>query len=164
MNTEKFSESKPILAYDGTVINADGTTFGESIDTKGYRSLVIPLDLTRTTDGQIDSIGFQESSDNNVSDAWADVDDSENLYYPDDFPVALTGVVHVGSVAKERYVRLKFVASAFTSGNIAIPKTLGFLQDALTKPERKESSVIADADVLSPDQTADAVTTPPKRT
>ena len=163
MNTERFSESKPVLALtaaQGTLASAT-TTLGEAIDTKGYRSLTIPLDIDITT-GEIASIGFQESSDDGVADAYAAIDDSEVLYYPDDFPVDADKVVHVGCVAKERYVKLSIVTTGTVA--IAIPKSLALLQDALTKPERKESSVIADADVISPDQTADAVTTPPKRT
>lgn len=165
MNQETFSDSKPVNAIAATLtLTTNTTTYGASIDTQFYNALIIPIDVDWTTDGQIDSIGFQESSDNGVADAWADIDDSENLYYPDDFPITADALVHVGCVAKERYVRLKIVTSGFSSGNIVIPKTTGFLQKGYVKPNEKESSVLADADIVSPGQTADAVTTPPKRT
>lgn len=165
MDRERFSESKPVTVLDAeTTITTDTTTYGVSIDTQFYKSLTVGLNIDWTTDGQIDSIGFQESSDNAVADAWADIDDSENLYYPDDFPITADDVIHVGCVAKERYVRLKIVTTGFTSGSIVLPITIGLLQDSITQPMVKESSVIADADVISPGQTGDAVTTPPKRT
>lgn len=157
MNQEKFSDSKPVTAIDaGTALAA--TVTGNSIDTQYYNSLTATLDITITA-GSLDSIKFQESSDNGVSDAWADIDDSETLYYPDDFPVTATTLLHCGCVAKERYVRLVVTCSTPT-GTIG---SAGFLQDSLTKPMVKESSVIADADVNCPDDTADATSTPPKR-
>lgn len=164
MDKEQFSCSKPVNAIAATAtIDSDTTTYGAWIDTQNYRSLTVPIDAVRTTDGQIDSIGFQGANLAGQADA-ADLDDSENLYYPGSFPLALTGLIHVGCVAKDRYVRLKIVTTGFTSGSIVIPKTTGLLQDSLYKPQVKESSVVADADVRNPAQTADAVTTAPKRT
>ncbi len=158
MNTEKFSDSKPVTAIDaGTALAASVT--GNSIDTQFYNSLTLTLDVTITA-GSLDSIKFQESSDNGVGDAWSDIDDSETLYYPDDFAITATGLFHCGCVAKERYVRLVITCTTPT-GTIG---SAGFLQDSLTKPMVKESSVIADADVNSPGTTADAESTPPKRT
>lgn len=157
MNTEKFSDSKPVTAIDaGTALAASVT--GNSIDTQFYNSLTVTLDIAISA-GSVDSIKFQESSDDGVSDAWADIDDSENLYYPDSFPVTADGLLHAGCVAKERYVRLVITCTGPT-GTIG---SAGFLQDSLTKPMVKESSVIADADVNCPDTTADADSTPPKR-
>ncbi len=158
MNVDKFSDSKPVEAIAaGTALAA--TVTGNSIDTKNYRSLTLALDIAISA-GSVDSVKFQESSDNGVSDAWADVPDAETLYYPDGFPISADAVVHIGSVAKERYVRPVLTCTGPT-GTVG---SLGFLQDSLTKPQVKESSVIADADVNSPDKTADAVATPPKRT
>lgn len=165
MDKDRFSETKPVVAIAAeTTINTNTTTYGAAIDTQFYNSLTIPIDVDWTTDGQIDSIGFQESSDSGVADAWEDIPEGENLYYPGDFPITADDLIHVGCVAKEQYVRLKIVTTGFSSGNIVIPRTIGLLQDSLTQPMVKESSVIADADVISPGQTGDAVTTPPKRT
>lgn len=163
MDKEQFSNSKPVNAIAATAtISTDTTTYGAWIDTKDYRSLIIPIDAVRTTDGQIDSIGFQGANLAGQADA-ADLVAGENLFYPDDFPIVLTGLVHVGCIAKDRYVRLKIVTSGFTTGNIVIPKTTGFLMDSYFKPQVKESSVVADADVRMPDVTGDATTTAPKR-
>jgi hypothetical protein len=158
MNREKFSESKPVEAIAPTTALA-ATVTGSSIDTQFYDSIILNLDITISA-GSVDSIKFQESSDNGVSDAWTDIPAQENLFYPDDFPISANALKHCGCVAKERYVRLVVTCTGPT-GTIGAQ---GFLQDSLTKPMVKESSVIADADVISPDQTADAVTTPPKRT
>lgn len=158
MNIDKFSDSKPVEAIaPGTALAASVT--GTSIDTQFYRSLTLAVDLTTLSAGSVDSIKFQESSDNGVSDAWADIDDDEALYYPDDFPYSAPALFHVGCVAKERYVRPVITCTGPT-GTVA---AFGFLQDGLTKPMAKESSVIADDDVSSPAATADAASTPPKR-
>ena len=163
MNKEQFSNSKPVNAVAATAtITTDTTTYGAWIDTLYFRSLTIPLDLTVTTDGQVDSIGFQEANESDKSDA-ADCDDAVNLYYPDGFPIDASALVHVGCVSKKRYVRLKIVTSEFASGSIVIPKTAGLLQDSYVKPDIKESSVIADEDIISPGALADADTTAPKR-
>lgn len=157
MITEKFSDSKPVEAIaPGTALAV--TVNGASIDTQYYNSIVLNLDIAISA-GTVDSIKFQESSDNNVADPWADIPDQENLFYPDDFPVSADALLHCGCVAKERYVRLVVTCTGPT-GTIG---SQGFLQDSLTKPMVKESSAIADADVISPDATADAVATPPKR-
>lgn len=164
MDLEQFSNSKPVNAIAATAtISTDTTTYGAWIDTQGFRSLTVPIDADWTTDGQIDSIGFQGADESDKSDA-ADLPDAENLYYPGDFPIDADGTIHVGCVAKTRYVRLKIVTSDFTSGSIVIPKTTALLQDPWAKPIVKESSVLADADVVSPGKTADSETTHPKRT
>lgn len=158
MNTERFSESKPVAAIDaGTALAA--TVTGNSIDTQEYRSLTLALDIAISA-GSVDSIKFQESSDNGVADAWADVPASEDLFYPGSFPISADALIHVGSIAKERYVRI-VVTCTTPTGTIG---SLGLLQDSYASPAIKEASVIADADVNSPGQTADAVTTHPKRT
>jgi hypothetical protein len=157
MNQEKFSDSKPVEAIAPTTALA-ATVTGSAIDTQFYNSLILNLDITISA-GSVDSVKFQESSDSGSSDAWEDIPAQENLYYPDDFPVSASAILHCGCVAKERYVRLVVTCTGPT-GTIG---SQGFLQSSLTKPMVKESSVIADADVISPDATADAVSTPPKR-
>ncbi len=120
MDLEQFSNSKPVVAVAAeTTINTNTTTYGAWIDTLDYRSLTIALDADWTTDGQIDSIGFQGANLAGQADA-ADLDDSENLYYPDDFPITADDIIHVGCVAKDRYVRLKIVTTGFSTGNIVI--------------------------------------------
>ena len=158
MDKEKFSDSKPVeLIAPGTALAASVT--GASIDTLNYRSLTASIDLTTLSAGSLDSVKFQESSDNGVADAWADIDDSETLYYPDDFPYSAPALLHVGCVAKERYVRLVLTCTGPTGTVVAF----GLLQDSMYKPQVKESSVIADADVIAPGPLADADTTAPKR-
>lgn len=164
MDKERFSHSAPVLASADTTISTDTTTYGEWIDTLGYGSLTVGLDVTITTDGQIDSIGWQGADEDDQSDA-ADLDDSLALYYPDAFPIATTGEqqIHVGTVAKSRYVRMAITTSEFSSGSIAIAAAVGLLQDSDTTPAVKESSVIADDDIVSPGDEGDTATTFPKR-
>jgi hypothetical protein len=158
MITEKFSDSKPVSTIaPGTALAT--TVTGSAIDTQFYNSLTLNLDIAISA-GSVDSIKFQESSDNGVADAFTDIPAQENLFYPDDFPITADALKHCGCVAKERYVRIVVTCTGPT-GTIGAQ---GFLQDSLTKPMAKESSVLADADVNSPGETADAVTTPPKRT
>ena len=162
MKQDKFIQSKPVLVYAAAALTGPGNNFGASIDTQFYDSLTAAIALTITT-GEVASITWQESSDNAVADPWADIPEQENLYYPDDYPLtgAASFLVHAGCVAKERYVRLKIVTTGTVS--IALDGAYGLLQDSYTQPMVKESSVIADADVISPDTTADAETTAPKR-
>ncbi len=156
MIKEQFSCSKPVKAYTAGALSP-GANVGLSIDTRNYRSLTVALDLTVAAN-QIESISWEDSPDNSV---WTAVVEAENLYYPDGFPITADGLIHIGTVAKERYVRFTINAVAITGTVVA---SYGLLQDSVVKPQVKESSVVADADIIAPDQTADAVTTPPKRT
>lgn len=140
MNIDQFSNAKPVPALDATSIAAAGTTLGDSIDTLGYRSLILPVDIDWTA-GAIDSIKFQESDDNST---FTDCDDAVCLYYPDAFPVGADALVHVGCISKKRYVKVKIVASGATC-TIAITKATAFLMDG-DAPAIKQSSVVADAD------------------
>lgn len=156
MIKEQFSCSKPVKAYTAGAL-APGANVGLVIDTKDYRSLTIALDVTVAAD-QIDSVSFQESADNIT---YVAVPEAEALYYPGSFPITADGLIHVGTVAKERYVKLVINAAAITGTVVA---AYGLLQDSVIKPQVKESSVVADADMIMPSSTGDAVTTPPKRT
>ena len=156
MIKEQFSCSKPVKAYTAGAL-APGANAGLSIDTKDYRSLTVALDLTVTGD-QIESISWEDSPDNSN---WTSVVEAERLYYPDEFPITASDLIHIGTVAKERYVRFTINAVAITGAVVA---SYGLLQDSVIKPQVKESSVVADANIIAPGQTADAVTTPPKRT
>lgn len=156
MIKEQFSSSKPVKAYTAGAL-APGANTGLSIDTKNYRSLTVALDLTVSAD-QIESVSWEDSPDDAV---WTAVPDGEALYYPDGFPIDATGMIHIGTVAKERYVRMVINAVAITGNVVA---AYGLLQDSVVKPQVKESSVVADADIVSPGKTGDAESTPPKRT
>ena len=156
MIKEQFSCSKPVKAYTAGALSP-GANNGLSIDTLNYRSLTVALDVTVAAN-QIDSVSWEESVDDSV---WTAVPAAEALFYPDGFPIVADGLIHVGTVAKERYVRLVINAVAIT-GTVAA--AYGLLQDSVIKPQVKESSVVADANIIAPGQTADAVTTPPKRT
>ena len=145
MLKDRFVDSKPVSAVAAGALSL-GANNGVSIDTKDYRSLTIPVSLTITT-GEVSGISFEESSDNSV---WAAVPDAEALYYPGSFPLTGAGakLIHVGSVAKERYVRMVITCTGTVS--IAADIMAGFLQDSIVKPMVKESSVIADADTILP--------------
>lgn len=144
MLVDRFVESKPIKLIDPATALAVLVT-GNSIDTKDYRSLTAPLDIVISA-GSLDSVKFQESSDNGVLDPWADVSDAETLYYPGSFPIIADALIHIGSVAKERYVRVVLTCTAPTGSVGAV----GFLQDSIVTPMIKESSVIADVDIILP--------------
>ena len=162
MNKEQFTCTKPVLATAALSIVTDTTTYGEWIDTQFFNSFTVGLDIDITTDGEIASIGFQGSDVVGHADA-ADLADDLNLYYPDGFPVDADTIRHVGCVAKTRWIRLKIVSTDHAAGSIAIPKTIGLLQDSIRKPLTFESSVIADADIHSQGDTGDASSTYPKR-
>jgi len=159
MNKEKFTESKAVDAYAPAAISL-GVNNGIAIDTQFFNSLTIPLSINITT-GEIDSIKFEQSDDG--STGWAVTGEDTDLFYPDDFPLTTTGglLIHVGSVAKKRYVRIVIVASGTVS--IALVSAIALLQDSIRKPLTVNSSVIANADIHSQGDTADASSTYPKR-
>ena len=157
MDTERFSDSKAVTAIDAGTATVVGTLTGNEIDTAGYRSLTIPLAIDWTA-GSITAVGFTECDTSGGT--FTAVDDSNVLYYPDDLPVGADGTRIVGCIAKKRYVKLTIVAD---NVGIEITSAVGLLQASVTKPMVKEASVIADADVSSPGDTADAASTPPKR-
>ena len=159
MIKEQFSCSKPVSAFAAGALSL-GANNGVSIDTKDYRSLTIPVSLIITT-GEVSAISFEDSPDNSV---WTAVPSGENLFYPGSFPLTGAGakLIHVGTVAKERYTRMVITCTGTVS--IAADIMAGLLQDSVIKPQVKESSVVADANIINPGKTADAETTPPKRT
>jgi len=157
MDKEQFSNSAPAVGFDPATALAASVT-GNSIDTLNYRSVTLALVIAISA-GSVDSVKWQESSDNGVADAWADIPESENLYYPGSFPISADGNIHIGCVAKERYVRPVLTCTGPT-GTVA---GVGLLQDSMVKPQVKESSVVADADMIAPGPLADADVTAPKR-
>jgi hypothetical protein len=158
MDREQFSNSKPVSAFAAAALSL-GANNGVSIDTQNYRSLTIPVSLTITT-GEVSGISFEDSPDNSV---WTPVPAVENIFYPGSFPLTGAGakLVHVGTVAKERYVRMVITCTGTVS--IAADIMAGLLQDSQYKPQVKESSDVADADIIAPGKLADADTTAPKR-
>lgn len=162
MNKERFTESKAVDAYAPAGLS-DGVNNGISIDTKFFNSLTIPLSIDITA-GQVDSIKFEQSDDVAGSpDPWAATSEDTDLFYPDDFPLVATGglLIHVGTVAKKRYVRLVIVIS--DTPTIALDSAVALLQDSIRKPLTVNSSVIANADIHSQGDTGDASSTYPKR-
>lgn len=157
MKYDKFSDSAAVVAIDPATATVAGVLTGNEIDTQFYESLTIPLDIDWTA-GEISAIGFTESDTSGGT--FTAVPDDEVLFYPDVLPIGADAQVVVGCVAKKRYVKLTLTADATT---IVINSAVGLLQDSLTKPMVKEASVLADADVISPDATGDAASTPPKR-
>lgn len=159
MNKEQFTCSKAVRAYTAGSIST-GINNGLAIDTKGFNSFTLPIDINITA-GQVDSIKFEQSE--NGSTGWAPTTEDTDLFYPDDFPITTTGalLIHVGSVAKERYIRVVIVAS--DTPTIALTSAIGVLQDSVRKPHAKESSIIADDDVHTQGDTAGTKVTYPKR-
>ena len=161
MNKEKFTQSKAVLAFAAGAISV-GVNNGAGIDTQFFNSFILPLDIDITA-GQIDSIKFEQSDDDGSTDAYAPTGEDTDLFYPDDFPLVATGglLIHVASVAKKRWIRVVIVAS--DTPTIALTSAIGFLQDSIRKPLTVNSSVIANADIHSQGDLADASSTYPKR-
>lgn len=159
MNKEQFTCSKAFEAFVPGSISV-GVNNGAAIDTQFFNSFTLPLSIDITA-GQIDSIKFEQSDDG--STGWAVTDEDTDLFYPDDFPLVVTGglLIHVGTVAKKRYVRVVIVAS--DTPTIALVSAIGLLQDSIRKPLTVNSSVIANADIHSQGDTGDASSTYPKR-
>ena len=159
MNKEKFTQSKAVDAYAPAALSV-GVNNGIAIDTQFFNSLTIPLSIDITA-GQVDSIKFEQSDDG--STGWAVTGEDTDLYYPDDFPLTATGglLIHVGTVAKKRFVRLVIVTS--DTPTIALDSAVGLLQDSIRKPLTVNSSVIANANIHSQGDTGDASSTYPKR-
>lgn len=160
MDRENFTTTKTVEAYTAGALS-DGANTGNSIDTQFYNSLTAVFSFSVTA-GQVDSILWEQSEDNGVSDPWTAVPTQENLYYPGSFPLTATGILTAGTVAKKRYVRPVITTS--DTPTISVVFGVAMLQDSLTKPMAKEASVLADTEVISPSATGDAKTTPPKRT
>lgn len=163
MNTENFSNSRPVKAFDTAALAAAAVTTGLGIDTQGFSSLTIVVGAVITT-GDISAISWEQSDDNGVTDAYAAVDDSVALYAKDLFPITGAGAkaIMAGTVAKKRWVRPILTTTGTVS--IALQDCYGLLQDSYVQPNAVESSVLSADEINSPGATADAVTTPPKRT
>jgi len=157
MNKEQFSCSKAIKGLTAGALS-DGVNNGAVIDTKGFNSFTIPLDLTISA-GQVDSIKFEQSDDG--STGWAPTLEDTDLFYPDDFPLTASQIITVGSVAKKRYIRL--VVTTSDTPTVAVVSAVGLLQDSVRKPHAKTSSVIADDDINTQGDTAGTKVTYPKR-
>lgn len=149
MNMERVSDSRVVLPF-ATVQNTNGTT-GITIDTQHYRSLSI---LLARTAGTIDSVSFTESD--LPSSGFAAIPAAETLFQPGAIPLS-SGNLVIGCIAKKRYVRFNVVAAS------ASYSAMGFLGDSLVKPHEVNASILANGDVNSPDATADASSTIPKR-
>ena len=152
MNMEKFSDSRAVL---GVPVGSQVVTTGAPIDTQNYRSLTIALALTTAGSG-ITSVSFTESDTSGGT--YVAVPASEVLFQPGAFPMTSVGQIQIGCLAKRRFVRLVVTGAAGSNYS-----ALGLLQDSLAKPQEVNASVLANDDVQSPDATADASSTIPKR-
>lgn len=132
MNTEKFSDSKPVVGIDaGTALAA--TVTGNAIDTQGFKSLTLALDLTISA-GTVDTISFTESDDDVTYTAC----DDAVVLYAKDLPYSASALVHVGCISKKQYVKPVITCTGVTGTVTGI----GFLQDANDKPNGDTSSVL----------------------
>ena len=160
MDYDRFSEGKSVIAIEDSNITTATDTDGEIIDTQFFGSLVVGINISDVTSGEISAITFQEGDDAALADA-ADVNDDLLLVYPTQFPIDAAGVVRVGCVSKKRYVRLKIT----TTGTVDITLNgMGELGHGMSQPQNVSSSVLETADINCPDKTADAIVTSPKRT
>ena len=159
MNKEQFTKSTAIEAYAPAAL-VNGVNNGIALDTQFFNSFTLPLSINITA-GQVDSIKFEQSDDG--STGWAATAEDTDLYYPDDFPLTTAGglLIHVGTVAKKRYIRVVIVTS--NTPTISLVSAVGLFQNPIRTPLTVHSSVIANADINSQGDTGDASSTYPKR-
>jgi len=162
MDYDRFSTGKSVIALDSTNITTATDTLGEIIDTQFYGSIVVAVNVTDVTAGEISAITFEEGDDAALADA-ADISSSILLTYPTQYPVDAAGVVRVGCVSKKRYVRLKVTTTTATTVDITAT-ALAELNCGQAQPGEVTSSKLATADINCPDDTGDAIVTSPKRT
>jgi len=160
MDFDRFSEGRSVNALDNTNITTATDTYGETIDTQYYGSLVVGLIISDVTSGTITGLTFQESDDAGMAGA-ADVDDSEILINDGELPISTAGTYRIGTISKKRYVRLKIT----TTGTVDITGyAVGEKGNAISQPKEISSSVLETAEINAPGQTADSIVTHPKRT
>jgi len=162
MDYDKFSTGKSVVALSSTNITSATDTDGEIIDTQYYGSIVVGIDVSDVTAGEISAVTFQEGDDAALADA-ADISASELLVYPTQFPVSAAGVIRIGCVSKKRYVRLKITTTTATTVDITA-SAIAELNDGMNQPAEVTSSRLATADINAPSDVGDTKVTSPKRT
>ena len=120
---------KAIKALNIASIATSTTTAGSSIDTKGFESLTLFVELGARTDGTFLPL-VQDSDDNST---FADVVDTFLIGTEAEASLNTANTVKsIGYVGKKRYVKLSIVSSAVTSG--ATVSATAILSNANKRP------------------------------
>lgn len=120
---------KAVKALNIASIATSTTTAGSSIDTKGFESLTLFVELGARTDGTFLPL-VQDSDDNST---FADVIDQFLIGTEAEASLNTANTVKsIGYVGKKRYVKLSIVSSAVTSG--ATVSATAILANASKRP------------------------------
>lgn len=120
---------KAVKALNIGEITSNTTTAGISIDTKGFESLTLFVELGARTDGSF--LPLVQDSDDNIT--FADVNDQFLIGTEAEALLNTANTIKkIGYVGKKRYVKLSFVASAVTSG--ATVSATAILSHSATNP------------------------------
>jgi len=121
---------KAVKALNIASIATSTTTAGSSIDTKGFESLTLFVELGARTDGTFLPL-VQDSDDNST---FADVIDQFLIGTEAEASLNTANTVKsIGYVGKKRYVKLSIVSSAVTSGGATASAT-AILANASKRP------------------------------
>ena len=120
---------KAVKAFNIASITTSTTTVGSSIDTKGFESLTLFVELGARTDGTFLPL-VQDSDDNSI---FADVIDQFLIGTEAEASLNTANTVKsIGYVGKKRYVKLSIVSSSVTSG--ATASATAILANASKRP------------------------------
>jgi hypothetical protein len=127
---EQKTSLKPVKALNITAITSSTTTVGSSIDTKGFESLTLFVELGARTDGTF--LPLVQDSDDDIN--FANVDDQFLIGTEAEAQINTANTIKtIGYVGKKRYVKLSIVSTAVTSGGATVSAT-GILANANVKP------------------------------
>jgi hypothetical protein len=127
---EQKTSLKPVKALNITAITSSTTTVGSSIDTKGFESLTLFVELGARTDGTF--LPLIQDSDDDIN--FANVDDQFLIGTEAEAQINTANTIKtIGYVGKKRYVKLSIVSTAVTSGGATVSAT-GILANANVKP------------------------------
>jgi hypothetical protein len=120
---------KPVKALNITAITSSTTTAGSSIDTKGFESLTLFVELGARTDGTF--LPLIQDSDDDIN--FVDVADQFLIGTEAEAQINTANTIKtIGYVGKKRYVKLSIVSTAVTSG--ATVSATAILANASVKP------------------------------
>ncbi len=120
---------KAVKALNIASIATNTTTVGPSIDTTGFESITLFIELGARTDGTFLPV-VQGSDDNST---FADVTDGFLIGTEAEASLNTANTIKsIGYVGKRRYVRLSIVSSGVTSG--ATVSATAILADAVKRP------------------------------
>ena len=161
MEQSIFSKSTGGVALTSTAVSTAGAqTSAIWIDTLGYETADLLLYVSAYASGSISGVSFNGSNIAAHTDSVA-IDDHFTEYYPSIFPITATGVYHIASVAKYRYIQL-----VVTTANPTVSMTISayyFLSMAWSNPPIVQSSDLILAQIGGYTVEGDTNSTTPKR-